>query len=392
MKLEKDNKCSKYVKVIKNDKIYDQEDLNKVSKEKIMQDFVGFEKIYNPYFKNKLVLSNLNYTFVFWDFKRDNTPCDDEVNLRENFRTRITKNQIEKSINYIESSFDNKFAFFINCYNAGDKNLYISIPFFDFLKCKIGIKRDTRILSLKHEVFVGINNLSNQARYASFKAKTDKKKTDFFHNAIEFNSTSIDNFLKLLEGKMDNMNNIDTTLINSSVFFETNIDSSNLRKNIFKKEIEDDKNISGKLGELILYLFMKYNQDVLSMETGLNINQKIEWTSMINKYSDHDFKLKDDEENNVYIECKASKSNGLNVFISQKEKELLEQNQNKYYLARINLKEQKMFIDKFNNVDYDEEEDYKFINNEGIKFYSGSVLIKDFDFTPTNFIIKFGDN
>ncbi|MDK2819268.1 MAG: DUF3883 domain-containing protein, partial [Mycoplasmataceae bacterium] len=365
--------------------IYDQEDLNKISNEKIMQDFVGFKKIDNPYFKNKLILSNFNYIFVFWDFKRNNTPCNDEVNLKENFRTRISKNQIEKSINYIETSSDDKFTFFINCYNAGEKNLYISIPFYDFLIGKSGIKSDTRILSLKHEVFVGINNLSSEARHALFKTKTD-----FFHNAIEFNSTSIDNFLELLDGKMDN---IDATLINSSAFFETNIDSSNLRQSIFKKEIEDDKNVSGKLGELILYLFMKYKQDVLSMETGLNINQKIEWTSMMNKYSDHDFKLKDEEENNIYIECKASKNNGLNIFISQNEKKLLEQNPDKYYLARINLKEQKMFLDKFNNVEeYVEEEDYKLINNEGIKFYSGSVLLKDFDFTPTNFIIKFGEN
>lgn len=239
-------------------------------------------------------------------------------------------------------------------------------------------------MSLKHEVFLGINNLSNKARHALFKTKTD-----FIHNAIEFNSTSIDNFLELLDGKQDN---IDTTLINSSVFFETNIDSSNLRQSIFKKEIEDDKNKSGKLGELILYLFMKYKQDILSIETGLKTNQKIEWTSMMNKYSDHDFKLKDENENNVYIECKASKNKSLNVFISQNEKKLLEQNPDKYYLARIDLNEQKMFLDKYKNNNYDEEVDYKLINNEGIKFYSGSALLEDFDFTPTNFAIKFGEN
>lgn len=132
MKLEKENKCSKYIKVIKNDKIYDQESLNKMSDEKIMKDFEGFIKNDNPYFKNKLVLSNPNYIFVFWEFKRDNTPCDDEVNLKENFRTRISKNQIEKSVNYIETSSDNKFIYFINCYNAGEKNLYISNRFMTF--------------------------------------------------------------------------------------------------------------------------------------------------------------------------------------------------------------------------------------------------------------------
>ncbi len=335
--------ASKKVKILIKNKLetVSNKDVGEIIKpnlDKIAGEFVqrGFTNVgYALGGRSILQLENKDVIIFLGAFTKHSTNQE----IQELRGTRFNSNTFNKLAEL--SGKTCKKVLILSAYDAGNKNLIEGVMLSSILHKSV--KSDNYAIVRKADKFIEIYNTRKVTRLV------DKNN---FEKSIFFSDDLIDDFCKYINGVEIELEKVEYTFkptarskaeIALELSMEEKVQKINDKMNTDKTQKLENKMV-GYIGEIIFDLILKEQTDNLNKLLGRKIVD-YDWTAYEKPKADRDFTIVS-EDATLFGEVKATNTNNEGFELSFAEHRLAKENQETWFLAKINIKEdmEKLFV------------------------------------------------